>query len=122
QDATIGELRPLSNRTAHVGYYLIDDGIHETHRTIDYRQPFSESITSLLHKHALLVYLGSTALITAFILLAAARYALMAGGTWLQVLAVVLLTLIPASTVATNVVNWVVTKLVEPRTLPKMDF
>ena len=122
QDATIGELRPLSNRAAHVGYYLIDDGLHETRREIAYRQPFGEGVASLLHRHALLIYLGSTALITAFILLAAARYAVLAGGTWLHVLAVVLLTVVPASTVATNVVNWVVTKLVEPRTLPKMDF
>lgn len=122
QDATIGELRPLHNRTAHVGYYLIDEGIHETRRAIGYRQPFSEAVVSVLHRHALLVYLGFTALITAFIVLAATRYAITAGGTWLQVLAVVLLTLIPASTVATNMVNWVMTRLVEPRTLPKMDF
>jgi cyclic beta-1,2-glucan synthetase len=116
------EQRSLTNRMAHVGYYLIDEGLAETRRAIAYRQPFTEMVGDAFKKHALFIYLGSTGLITAFIVLAAVRYAMLTDGTWLQVLVVVLLALIPASTTATHLVNWVVTKLVAPRTLPKMDF
>lgn len=120
--AEAGDLHPLHDRKAHVGYYLIDDGIHETRRAIGYRQPFRQVVRAALKKHALLVYLGSTALVTGFILLAAVDYAARAGGSWLHLLVVGLLTLVPASMIATHLVNWLATKWVAPRTLPKMDF
>jgi cyclic beta-1,2-glucan synthetase len=51
-----------------------------------------------------------------------ARYVLEVGGTTLQIAASILLVLVPAATVAIDLVNWAVTHVIPPRVLPKLDF
>jgi hypothetical protein len=73
-------------------------------------------------RHAVPFYLGSIALLPGALDLTLVAYALAAGaGGWLA-LAVGLLVLLPASAVGVDVVNWLVTRLVKPTTLPKLDF
>jgi len=75
-----------------------------------------------LRRHAVPFYLGSITLLTVLLDLALVAYARTAGaGGWLA-LAAGLLGLLPASAAAVDVVNWLVTRLIKPTALPKLDF
>ncbi|MGC9396239.1 MAG: GH36-type glycosyl hydrolase domain-containing protein [Anaerolineae bacterium] len=106
----------------HVGYYLLDAGRTQLEARVGYRPPVSERARRWVLAHPTLVYLGGTGLITLGGVLGGLCYAQAAGATRLQVLAVGLLLLIPALTVAVSLVNWLITLVMPPHVLPKMDF
>ena len=62
---------------AHVGYFLIADGVVRLEAEAAYRPRLSERVLRAVERHATLVYLGTvtllTALITGFIIMAVAR-------------------------------------------------
>ena len=72
--------------------------------------------------HPTPVYLGSIGLITFVVVLGGILYARDAGATLWQELAAGLLLLIPALTVSVSLINWLITLVIPPRVLPKMDF
>ena len=117
--AAEGRRRP---RSAHVGYYLVDEGREALEAAVGYRPTASERAGRWLLAHPTLAYLGAIGLLTAALLLAAAGYAARSGGTALSAIAAGLLSLLPASAVAASVANWAVSHLVPPRLLPKLDF
>jgi cyclic beta-1,2-glucan synthetase len=84
--------------------------------------PFVEILKEWLSAHSLLIYLGVTALLTALVIFTAGAYATVTGGTLLHIFISALLSVIPAVTIAVHLVNFIVTRLVPPRILPKMDF
>ncbi len=61
-------------------------------------------------------------MITVSVVLGGVLYARDAGATLGQVVAVGLLSLIPALTVSVSLINWLITLVIPPRVLPKMDF
>ena len=111
-----------SPRTTHVGCYLLDAGRAQLEARLGYRPSWGVRLRRWLFGHPTLVYLGSIALLTLIILLAVVRYALVAGGDLLQLIGVGLLALVPAMTIAVNLVNWLITHTVPPRVLPRLDF
>jgi len=109
------------NPLSHVGYYLIDAGLEEFEARFAYRPRTGERLRRFCLRHAAGGYLGTLAFITLLVisLLVTAMYDTGAG--WPLVIATFLLALIPASDLATSVLNWDVTHFFEPRLLPRME-
>lgn len=114
-----GELLP---RTVHVGFYLLDGGRAELEAHLEYRLPWNMALSRWLRGHATLAYLGVIGLLSLLGLFGLIRYAWTAGGSWIQLLAVGLLTLVPVTNIVLDVANWLITRVVPPRVLPKLDF
>jgi cyclic beta-1,2-glucan synthetase len=106
----------------HVGYYLIDAGRQQLEAEIDYHRKFKDELLRWKQQSPTLIYVGSIALLTLIMLLIVSLYALRVGATPFQTLLVWLFTFLPTSAVAVNVVNWLITRIIEPSILPKMDF
>jgi cyclic beta-1,2-glucan synthetase len=116
--ARLNELGPQHVR-AHVGYYLVDDGLDELESATGYRPKPREAVHRWVRRHPDVVF-GSS--------IAGAIAAALAAVLWLAGpdartawLAVVLVTLIPAIHIALAAVDQLVTALLPPRTLPALD-
>ncbi|MDQ2691606.1 MAG: cellobiose phosphorylase, partial [Chloroflexota bacterium] len=111
-----------SMRERHVGYYLMLPGRKLLEERINFRPTLSGALVRFIQEDATSVYLGSIATLTLMLTLLAVWYALRLGGSALEILIPGLLTLLPASSVAIEIVHWLVVALVPPRTLPKLNF
>ncbi|MGL4109679.1 GH36-type glycosyl hydrolase domain-containing protein [Clostridium sp. LP20] len=102
---------------AHVGYYIIDDGIKELSESVNagikIKTKFSEG------KFILLNILGTFTIVVAVIILS---YILGVRFTTVQYLTAILVMIIPSSEIVTAVINWSVSNLVPMRFVPKLDF
>ena len=105
----------------HVGYYLIDDGVIGLEKSFDYRPSIRERLRRTLLSHPTFFYLGTIALITVLVI----SVLLLSGYEWgagpALLVALALLSLIPASDLALSVLNWDITYLLPPRVLPSME-
>jgi hypothetical protein len=137
---------PVKDSGAHVGEYLLGKGRAALEQQIGYQPDIQTALKRWLFLHASAFYFFGLLLLTLamFTILGfAARLpeilglipqsfgislwgaAGIAGGTsvqWGIVLLLGLALLIPALTIATSLVNWLITLLVQPRILPKLDF
>jgi len=109
-------------RSRHLGYYLIDEGRPVLEAKVEYRVPLRIRVRRWLYDHATLAYLGSITTLTAFICLLVALYGFGIGVQPILMLIFVLLAALPASSVAVEVVNWLVIHILPPKTLPRFDF
>jgi len=109
-------------RGRYIGYYLIDRGRPQLEARIGYVAPYQNRLRQWLTQNPIKVYLGGIAFLTAALCLASVWYSLHAAGTVWQILLVLFLTLLPASAVAVDMVNWLVVQFVPPRVLPRLDF
>ena len=107
-------------RRAHVGYFLIDDGLADLERAVGYRPAVGERLHRWLLRHPSVVFGGGILFATVALLSVAWRTA--APVSWAAGAIILLLALIPANDVAISVVNQLVTTLLPPRLLPKLDF
>jgi cyclic beta-1,2-glucan synthetase len=106
----------------HVGYYLVDDGLATLRTQIGYRNSFGESVHQWVLQHPNLVFIGGVVPGTAVAVAAAVWLAgAAAWTTWPLILALLLITLVPASDIAVSLVNQLVTAFLPPRVLPKLD-
>jgi cyclic beta-1,2-glucan synthetase len=108
-------------RWIHVGTYLIGEGRQELARLVGCRETLRFRALHWIYRHHSLVYFSglgflSAAFIVLIVLLG------MHGQTLGSRLLIILLLLIPASQLSLEIVNYVITRLLPPRTLPKMDF
>ncbi|MBI4756557.1 MAG: cyclic beta 1-2 glucan synthetase [Betaproteobacteria bacterium] len=110
------------DRTAHVGFYLVDQGRPELERAVQARLPLAAALRRGASRSPLLLYLGSITLITVLLaagLLAEAR----ADGAPDWALAPLgILALLATGQLAVALVNWLATLLASPHPLPRMDF
>jgi cyclic beta-1,2-glucan synthetase len=106
---------------AHVGYFLIAAGIARLEREASYRPRLGERARRMLERHATIAYLAPltimTALITGFAVTAGWR----AQPSVVMAAIAALVSLIPATELSLNILNWDITHLIEPRLLPKID-
>ncbi|MDH4320370.1 MAG: cyclic beta 1-2 glucan synthetase [Desulfobulbaceae bacterium] len=111
-----------SDRSAHVGYYLIDQGRLLLERAVGCRLSLQSRFTRSCRPCRLPLYLGAilllTALTTAMILFAAPGFG---QGAW-RILFSVVFGVIAASALAVPLVNMLITLVLPPRALPRMDF
>ena len=111
---------------AHVGYYLFEQGRSQLEQSIGYQPRGMAGLRRGMLRHPTLVYLGGIGLLAGLIVAGFVAYARGASAPaglplpW-QV-AIALLALIPALTLAVSLVNRAVSRLLAPRILPKLDF
>jgi cyclic beta-1,2-glucan synthetase len=110
---------PSDTRHAHVGYFLVDKGRRVLEQRVAYTPPPAEWIYRWTQRHPNTLYFGG---ITLFTLLALAVFAEMAEHALLPVRIVLLiLSLVPASEIGISVINQLITLLMPPRVLPKLE-
>ncbi|HEY3358758.1 MAG TPA: carbohydrate-binding protein, partial [Polyangia bacterium] len=114
------ELEERDGRTAHVGHHLIGRGRRGLEIDVAYHPGLAERLRRFIFAHATAVYLGGLVFLTGLGVCAAAAYVRAAGAPAMAA-AAALLTLIPASELATLLVQRLVAALVPPRRLPRLD-
>ncbi|MEQ8820484.1 MAG: glucoamylase family protein [Sumerlaeia bacterium] len=114
--------RGPADRSAHVGYYLIDKGKPQLEQTFSPRWSWRTRAEKIIRRLPLPFYVGSVCLQTLLLVLGflAVTQALDLTGwkTWLLALPFTL----AATQMAKALVDWASGLLVEPRSLPRLDF
>ena len=105
-------------RRSHVGYYLVDDGLRQLRHRIEYRPPLRGRVKEFALSYPTSVYLIGIELLT-FCTVALLVYWV---GALTPLVFALLLLLLPATQTAVDFMNHLVTYLVPPRALPKLDF
>ena len=110
------------NRTTHVGYYLIGEGVKQTKRLANTLETDIQSLRDFFKRNAFKIYLSFISLITLAITSGILiRVHTDAQNTWLMI-AIGVLSLLCASQLAISIVNFFATLWVKPHILPRMDF
>ncbi len=112
---------PNDERAAHVGYYLVGDGIRQLERGFQYRPRFLERFSRLILEYPTSFYLGTLILFTLLFLLPVAAYFIFSGGSWLAALLFGVVAVFPASEFALVLLNQYITFFLKPRPLPKIE-
>ncbi|MBE3072495.1 MAG: cyclic beta 1-2 glucan synthetase, partial [Acidobacteria bacterium] len=108
-------------RAAHVGFYLVDEGVSRLERAVGARLSRGETVRRACLSRPLALYLVGVVLLTVLPTAALLVHARGEGATdWLLGLVGILL-LVSVSQPAVALVNALVTRLATPRALPKMD-
>jgi cyclic beta-1,2-glucan synthetase len=110
------------NRAKHVGFYLIDEGRAVLETLAGASLPFAEAARKAVHRFPSLFYFGTMTMITVILTgcLFAEAYSKELRGPFLWLVGII--SLLAASQLAIALVNWLTTRLVAPRALPRMDF
>jgi cyclic beta-1,2-glucan synthetase len=108
--------RPDDPRTHHVGYYLVAEGRAELEQVAGYRPAWDEALYRWVLQHPNLVFVGGVLAALATVLFLGASAA---RTSWTVI---VIAALLPATDIAVNLVNQLVTIFLPPRLLPKLDF
>ncbi len=116
------EIKNSDDRTAHVGYYLIDKGLPQLEALAAVRMSLTKSLRSVGARFPLLLYLCTITLMTTIFTGALLTTAHREGLHPLLLTMTGLLALLCTSQLAIAVVNWLATLMVIPQTLPRMDF
>jgi cellobiose phosphorylase len=109
-------------REAHVGYYLIGDGTLELERVCGVRISPIGAARRMALRFPLLVYVGAITAISGGMTAILAGNPYSAGASHAVFGLVVILCLLAATQPAVTLVNWLVTMIVPPRAVPRMDF
>ncbi|HOI43427.1 MAG TPA: hypothetical protein PK523_10825, partial [Elusimicrobiales bacterium] len=106
----------------HVGLYLIGDKRTELARDLGCREALRFRALQWIYRNHTAVYFAGVLSLTAALTLLSLRLGLAGGAPAGLIAAAVLLLLVPASQMALELFNYLVMRLLPPRTLPKMDF
>ena len=103
------------NKQSHIGYYLIDEGISELYKTLQTnKKPKKE-------KRSVPLYILSITVITILISGIISYYIYKQTNT-LSAIIIFILSIIPSSQIATDIVQYILNKIVKPTLIPKMDY
>ncbi|HVE38657.1 MAG TPA: glucoamylase family protein [Planctomycetota bacterium] len=111
------ERDPNDDRARHVGFHLLGKGRPKLETDVAYQPTLRRRVAAFMYAHATAIYLGSIGLLT---LVGALAAAWAVRGTGAAVMAA-LLAIFPASDLAVSIVQWIVTKLIRPRALARLD-
>ncbi len=109
-------------RRGHVGFYLIDAGRAALERQIGYRPTWRARQRRFFTDYPTAVYLGSIGAFGACFAIAGVTALGVTGAGLGWIGAAIPLLLIAATTVAVSLVNDLLTRLLPPRALPKLDY
>lgn len=112
----------VRERSAHVGYFLIDNGLPRLETAANARVSRREKLRRSAKRNALVLHLGAIATITLATAGTALWQAWRHGASFWLLAAMAPLALLGASHLGVGIVNWLATLLVAPRPLPQMDF
>jgi len=107
-------------RQSHVGSWLVGEGRAELGRSLDFRETLRHRTLEWIYKHHALIYAFGIGGFTLIGLTGLMGFIGPVGSIWKIVL--LLLLLIPVSQLAIETVNYLITRFLPPRPLPKMDF
>ncbi len=103
----------------HVGYYLIDDGVGELEQLASYSPTLAERVERKVHRHPNAVFVGG---LTILVMLATLGVMLLIESDARESLLLLLvLAFLPALDIAVSLLNQLVTALLPPHTLPRLD-
>jgi cyclic beta-1,2-glucan synthetase len=105
----------------HIGRFLIGDARQRFTQDLNCKEPLRRRVLEWIYAHYAPLYLGSIVFATLILTLPVLLFPVGNPVTWPRILAVVL-TLWPASQTGIEFINYLVTRTLPPRTLPKMDF
>ena len=108
-----------ADRAAHVGYHLIGKGRRDLETDVAYHPRLSERVRRAVFQQATLAYLGTIAVLTAALVVAALAYARAEGAAQGTLALAAALVLIPASDLAILAGQRLVALLVPPRRLAR---
>ncbi len=120
--AADGATQDPADRRAHVGYYLIDAGRPQLEAAVGYAPTLREQMARLVQAYPTPVYLALVASSTAAATAAATGLARHYGGRGGALLGTAAVTAIPASNFAVSLVNHLITTVMQPHVLPKLEF
>ncbi|TMH37344.1 MAG: cyclic beta 1-2 glucan synthetase, partial [Betaproteobacteria bacterium] len=110
------------DRMAHVGFYLLDNGLPELERAAAVKVSIVGAWRRIGKRFPLFIYLGAIGVIVGVLTAGLAANAHAAGVNREILALVVALSLLSTSQLAVTLVNWLATLLVTPHSLPRMDF
>jgi len=110
------------DRTAHVGFHLIDKGQAQLARNLKVRWPWQTTMERSIHRFPLVFYAGGIGLLTLLATFAFARESLALELQGWKLIFFTLVFLLCASQLAVALMNWLSTLLVKPSLLPRMDY
>jgi cellobiose phosphorylase len=110
------------DRSAHVGFYLIDKGQPLLWRKVQARRPWRTLIARGIQRYPLTFYAGGIGVLTLCAVLAFVQQARALDVHGWKLLFASLVFLLCASQLAVAVMNWLSTLLVKPCLLPRLDF
>jgi len=109
------------DRTAHVGFYLIDKGRSMLGRRANVRWPWQTIVERSIHRFPLTFYAGGIGVLTLLATFGFMRQAQTLGVEGWKLIFFILVFLLCASQLAVALMNWLSTLLVKPRLLPRLD-
>ena len=109
-------------RLGHVGYYLIDEGRPRLAAQLKCRESWRYRALQWVYRNHTGIYISSIILMTVAAVIPVLVAALLAGEPAALIAVALALAALPASQLAVQAVNYVVTRLLPPRLLPKMSF
>jgi cyclic beta-1,2-glucan synthetase len=112
----------IALRERHVGYYIVDKGAVWLGRRTAFRPPLVEKIQGLLRQHPNDVFLPGIVVLTLAISVAATLLLTDPSSSLLFIAFSMVVLLLPSSQSAVQVMNFLVTSLLPPEVLPKLDF
>ncbi|MGV3486106.1 MAG: GH36-type glycosyl hydrolase domain-containing protein [Planctomycetaceae bacterium] len=118
----LAENRDRSDRAGHVGYYLIDRGRPLLERAVQMRHSPLSLIDKVRRLIPLTCFLSTVVLVTAIAILFFVAWAPPGQTPWWAASVLLLAAVIAASQLGVAVANWLVTQLIPPQPLPRLDF
>ena len=114
-------VRTADPRASHVGYHLIGGGRRQFERSVAWHPNLTQRVRRLFFAWATPGYLSSIAAGTALLVAIAVAYAQWHGWRGSSLIVVALLTIVPASELAIQVLQRVISYLIPPRRLPRIE-
>ncbi len=112
----------LRDRLRHVGWYLLDEtGSRELLHQVNYRPNFSAAVGRLLHRFPDEFYIIGIEFVTLLTVVVLIWSVVRAEGGWGLIFGALLL-ILPATQAAVEVMNYLVTTILTPQPLAKLDF
>ncbi len=111
----------LAWRTAHIGYYLFEEGLPDLANRIGYHPTAPVRFRQWLTRYGSDAYIASILVLSLLIIVALIAPLVSQNEFWLVIVAL-FLALLPATQGASDLVNGAVSSLLAPRPLPKLDF
>jgi cyclic beta-1,2-glucan synthetase len=108
-------------RCSHVGYYLLGEGATLLHQRVGYTPPLYQRISSILRKYPDEFYLTATLLVTLAMMSVIVLLLIDPQVSLGLILFSMLALLLPCSQAAVQITNYLVTSLLRPQILPKLD-
>ncbi|MGA8491503.1 MAG: glucoamylase family protein [Terriglobales bacterium] len=111
----------VSQRCSHVGYYLLAEGTTLLHRRVGFRPTFYQRISALLRRYPDEFYLTTIQLITLAVMSGIVLLLIESQYSPELVLFSMLALFLPCSQAAVQLTNYLITALLQPQILPKLD-